>query len=85
MIHPNIEEILAKHNIPNIYLFTMLVAKRAKQLSEDKKAYLANPKKEKWIRVALNEFATKKIVFELGNEEKGRIVIESGLEEELEE
>lgn len=58
MIYLDLEKIYKETTIPNKYILTLVVAARARQLSQRKDALSAS---EKYITQALNELADGKI------------------------
>ncbi|HHZ04449.1 DNA-directed RNA polymerase subunit omega [Acetomicrobium hydrogeniformans] len=63
MIYVDVNQIMRKYNIPNKYVLTMLIAKRARALSEDASKRLFGGDGDKPINTAIEEIKEGKVVF----------------------
>ncbi len=64
MIYADIEKIYRERNIPNKYILTLLVAARARQLSEQKGTTMGG-EIEKFISRAMDDVAEGRVQFKL--------------------
>jgi len=63
MIYVDVDQIMRKYDIPNKYVLTMMIAKRAKILSEDTAKRLFGGDEDKPITAAIEEIKNGKILF----------------------
>lgn len=60
MLEPSIDQLQEKIN--SKYILVTLAARRARDLAEDSKALVENPKSETYVGVALEEIAAEKLL-----------------------
>jgi DNA-directed RNA polymerase subunit omega len=63
VIYVDVNQIMRKYNIPNKYVLTMLIAKRARALSEDASKRLFGGDRDKPINTAIEEIKEGKVAF----------------------
>ncbi|HOM97775.1 MAG: DNA-directed RNA polymerase subunit omega [Acetomicrobium sp.] len=63
MIYVDVDQIMRKYDIPNKYVLAMMIAKRAKILSEDTAKRLFGGDEDKPIAAAIEEIKNGKILF----------------------
>lgn len=63
MIYVDVAQIMRKYNIPNKYVLAMMIAKRARALSEDTAKRLFDGGKDKPIVTAIEEVRDGKVKF----------------------